>query len=301
MDLIGQSLDLLNVGCGNNFHPRWTNIDLIAGDDSVQACDLREGIPFADKSFDAVYHSHVLEHFSPEDGEKLIVECFRVLRPGGILRVVVPDLERIAQLYLEMHQHALDGKRQAEANYQWMKLELLDQLVRDRSGGLMGQYISDPQISNVEFVRQRIGREFGHCRSRSPKFNGNGEYIQEPTEANGSSTANDETARDRKISVWFTRVREKAAMKVVRYLLGRDKCDAFSEGLFRQNGEVHRWMYDRFSLSDVCVKAGFDSFKVCSASESDIESFDKFELDVVNREIRKPDSLFAECRRPENS
>ncbi len=57
---------------------------------------MRQGIPFPDRSFDVVYHSHVLEHLSKSEASKFLKECSRVLRPQGVLRVVVPDLEEIA-------------------------------------------------------------------------------------------------------------------------------------------------------------------------------------------------------------
>lgn len=61
--------------------------------------DLSHSIPFVDKSVDTIYTSHFLEHLSREDGENLLRECLRVLKPGGILRVCVPDLAYAVGLY----------------------------------------------------------------------------------------------------------------------------------------------------------------------------------------------------------
>ena len=55
--------------------------------------DLRKGIPFTDASADNIFSSHFLEHLSRSDGCQLLTECYRVLKPGGTLRVGVPDLE----------------------------------------------------------------------------------------------------------------------------------------------------------------------------------------------------------------
>lgn len=270
---------MLNVGCGRQRHPDWCNIDLIATDDSVIAHDIRNGLPFEDNSFDVVYHSHVLEHLSPEEGELLVRECRRVLKTGGVLRMVVPDLERIAELYLQMLRNAWHGDKIARANYEWMKLELLDQLVRNQSGGLMGPYMIDNAKANREFVASRAGREIESCET---------------------------TPVDRSLrrAGWTSRFREgmrrtKLAImrKAIRLLLGTTYVDAFDEGVFRQQGEIHRWMYDRFSLRELCEKHGFSGFTICRADESQIKRFSDFQLDFDGARPRKPDSLFVECRK----
>jgi SAM-dependent methyltransferase len=61
--------------------------------------NLAKGIPYADGAVDVVYHSHVLEHLDRDIAQRFLKECARVLRPGGIIRIVVPDLERAVQCY----------------------------------------------------------------------------------------------------------------------------------------------------------------------------------------------------------
>ena len=129
----------LNVGCGKHFHPAWTNLDLQARPRVIQH-DLRTRLPFPEGRFEAVYHSHVLEHLPRADGLRLLQECARVLRPKGIIRVAVPDLEAIARLYIKYLDEASQGDPQAAAAYDWIVLELLDQMVRTRSGGEMLAY-----------------------------------------------------------------------------------------------------------------------------------------------------------------
>ena len=67
----------------------------------VQRIDVRKGLPFADGSISSIYSSHTFEHFSWEESLGVAKECFRALRPGGILRVVVPDLARLVHDYLQ--------------------------------------------------------------------------------------------------------------------------------------------------------------------------------------------------------
>lgn len=267
---------LLNVGCGTHFHPAWCNVDLVSSNAQIIEHDIRRGLPFHDGSFGAVYHSHVLEHLTPEQGESLIRECHRVLTPGGVLRIVVPDLEQISRIYLKLLGQAWNGDQAAEENYEWMKLELLDQMVRHQSGGLMGPYMIDSSKSNAEFVRSRIGAELESCQSCS---------------------VTDETTEPGKIRGWLGQLKNQAAIRAVRLLLGSEKADALREGMFRQQGEIHRWMYDRLSLRKLCEKCGLVDFQVCQAQESSIGGFSGFQLDATGTAVRKPDSLFVECRK----
>jgi SAM-dependent methyltransferase len=68
---------------------------------NVVVHDLKRGIPWPDSSVDAVYHSHLLEHLDRAVAGDFLAEVFRVLRPGGVQRVVVPDLETLAREYIE--------------------------------------------------------------------------------------------------------------------------------------------------------------------------------------------------------
>ncbi len=63
--------------------------------------DLTDSIPMPDRSADFIYSSHFLEHLSPGEGQRLLHECLRVLRPGGIVRICVPDLSIAVRFYLE--------------------------------------------------------------------------------------------------------------------------------------------------------------------------------------------------------
>lgn len=69
-------------------------------------------------------------------------------------------------------------------------------------------------------------------------------------------------------------------------------------GRFRRSGEIHLWMYDRYSLGRLFHKAGFEAVKERGADESSIPAFETFCLEVVDGRVRKPDSLFVEALRP---
>lgn len=125
----------------------------------VQAHNLLQGFPFPSDHFDVVYHSQVLEHFPKEKAPAFMAECYRVLRPGGVLRVVVPDLENIAKEYLR-HLAACveDPNAVNSANYDWIMLELYDQTVRNYSGGEMAKFLSQPGLLNEDYAFTRSGR-----------------------------------------------------------------------------------------------------------------------------------------------
>jgi predicted SAM-dependent methyltransferase len=56
--------------------------------------NLLYGIPFKKESVDNIYTSHFLEHITLENGKKILRECFRVMKKGGILRICIPSIEQ---------------------------------------------------------------------------------------------------------------------------------------------------------------------------------------------------------------
>ena len=89
--------------------------------------DLRKGIPFPDRTFDCVYHSHVFEHIDRDDALPFLKECFRVLKPGGVLRVVVPDLEVLTRNYLDCLSKLPNSATMKEHSY--CLEEIFDQMI----------------------------------------------------------------------------------------------------------------------------------------------------------------------------
>ena len=61
--------------------------------------DVRRGLPFPDSSVDCLYASHLLEHLERHEAVALVGEGRRVLRSGGVFRIVVPDLAYYVDLY----------------------------------------------------------------------------------------------------------------------------------------------------------------------------------------------------------
>ena len=98
--------DLLNVGCGGNLYKNFINLDchgkrslITLYSDKIFRWDLRKKLPFDDNSFKGVYSEHCLEHLNPNESFDLILEIYRVLKPNGIARIIVPDAEKYVQYY----------------------------------------------------------------------------------------------------------------------------------------------------------------------------------------------------------
>ncbi len=275
----------LNLGCGRRFHPDWENVDFSSTGPGVRAHDLRKGIPYPDAAFDVVYHSHLLEHFPKESAPVFLRECYRVLKPGGVIRIAVPDLETIVRLYLEALEKAARGIPGWAENYDWMLLEMYDQAVREHSGGSCNEHYRQDPIPNWEFVHSRVGAEadaaLAHVRAVSKEARGEG-------------------------AKWGSKLRfvlshpwEVIQHRILRLLLSRDDYEAFQVARFRRAGEVHRWMYDAYSLARLLRAVGFCNPVKREPNESLIPNWTDYHLDVgADGKTHKPDSLFMEASKP---
>lgn len=251
---------LLNLGCGTSYHPAWTNVDIVPADRSVLRHDLQQPLPFGTATFDAVYHSHVLEHLPRVKALSFLNECRRVVRPNGVIRVAVPDFEKLARNYLKMLEGALRGEPVARERYEWSVIELIDQIARNHpDGGEMFKYLLRSPVPALDFVLERLGYEI------SSKLE-----VIDKMKREGWTPARIDKARE-----------------------GRSEKEI---GRFRVSGEVHQWMYDRYSLGMILQEAGFENPKVTTAHESAIPDFPTYNLDVLpDGAIRKPDSMFMEA------
>jgi predicted SAM-dependent methyltransferase len=87
----------LELGAGDRSMEGWTSVDM--NDNCALNLDLTEPIPFPDNSVSMIYSSHVLEHFKYTELIKLIEECLRILKPGGLFSASVPN----ARIYLNAY------------------------------------------------------------------------------------------------------------------------------------------------------------------------------------------------------
>lgn len=274
-------MDYLNLGCGTRFHPEWVNLDLGSTDPSVQTHDLRLGLPFVDKQFDFVYHSHLLEHFAVEAAEDFLCECYRVLKHNGIIRVVVPDLEQIVRLYLQSLEQIQHDHGESESDYRWIMLELYDQTVRERPGGAMIEYLKQDPIPNEAFVYGRIG---GEARKIMHILRAQLSFEQK------------KIAFTSRLKIKIKNFPRSVHTKIVKLLLGQEDYSALQIGRFRMSGEIHKWMYDCYSLSQLLEKCGFKNITRRTEVDSYLANWSIWNLDTESDgTVYKPDSLFIEA------
>jgi predicted SAM-dependent methyltransferase len=90
----------VNVGSGGFLLPGFVHVDLFGGGPAVVRWDCTSRLPFGDGAARGIRMEHFLEHVEPRQQlPSLLADCHRILEPGGILRVVVPDAGRFLQAY----------------------------------------------------------------------------------------------------------------------------------------------------------------------------------------------------------
>jgi predicted SAM-dependent methyltransferase len=257
---------LLNLGCGQRWHPDWRNVDLISTAPEVEAIDLLKPWPFEHNFYDAIYCSHVLEHIPRKTAPQFVRQCWDVLKPGGILRIVVPDLEGICREYLHQLEAARNNVPGAHLRHRWMTLELLDQMVRTESGGLMGKLWCAKPLEEKPYIIDRLGEEAAYWI----------EFLAQQD---------------------FGIISHPEAPDIASHLAD---VSPQQEQTFRDSGEIHRWMYDELSLQRLLQNSGFVECLRTDCQQSRIPGFGTYYLDSNERgEAFKPDSLYMEAKKPD--
>lgn len=157
----------INVGCGPVQPEGWVNIDSsnrarfasrLHWLDSLfvrlrilpptefgprtQSQNVHKGLRFSDNSVSAVYSGEMLEHFTQEQGQRFLAEAFRVLAPGGVLRIRVPDNYRFWKNYVTEFErvHALPREDWHRQHTRWIEMFFRDICVRKSMLRSMGHY-----------------------------------------------------------------------------------------------------------------------------------------------------------------
>ena len=91
----------LHLGCGTNIQPGWVNIDREARAPGVVTDVDPAALPYPDGTVSEILAEHVFEHFSFSEEQEVWLELARVLHPGGVLTIEVPDFEWVCRTFLE--------------------------------------------------------------------------------------------------------------------------------------------------------------------------------------------------------
>ena len=248
---------ILNLGCGSKIHPKMINIDFFPLHSSVIKYNLLEPLSFKNNSIDLVYHANLLEHFDRSDGYKFLKDNYRILKKDGILRISVPNLENICREYIKI----LGKKKINKKKLLWIKIELLDQIARNKPGGEMSE-ILNKKNSLKSYIKQRIGN-----------FKIKKEFLINKMSLN------------------------RVIKKMWTIILG-SLSQNWKIGKFRSSGEVHLWMYDQFSLKEILYEIGFKKTNLVNPYKSSSKWWLDNNLDISENGFPcDPNNLFLEAKK----
>lgn len=244
----------------------------------VRSISLLDKLPLRQSCASVIYCSHFSEHIPHLKLIDFLNECFRTLNPGPTVRLFTPDLEEMCSEYLAQRSAGHDEKADL------VTLCILDQCVRQDSGGLLGRFFSEmPQKSPclVDYVFFCTG-----YRDESVNCNNNRQMISRVMNAlsNPSKTVS-----------WFL----PKYSKTLSYLFPK----AFRQQniSFSAVGVRHQWLYDYSSLSRLLLEIGFLDVKREYFNSSRIPNFPFYPLDTTENGFPRKgkESMFVEASRPE--
>jgi hypothetical protein len=219
-------------------------------------------LDFADNTFDSVYANHIFEHLSPAEGDRCVRRLYDVLRPGGACRVSVPDLEQICRDYLAALEEAARGLQQRQlTRYSWAVMAIFEQMVRDRSGGMMADAVSRGDYDDTQ-LRELFGDGLRPLVDRADRRTGPAEALRPSSGRSGL----------------------RQIVRRVRAILSPpppEGADGWRSHP-RFTKEAVRWMYDRVSLGQLLERAGFQEVRKVDHTSSRIPRWADYDFDRSN-------------------
>ena len=160
---------LVNIGAGNQGKEGWINLDGCKQPGINCLYDCRKRLPFPDNSVKGIFSEHFFEHIDyTEEVPFFLSECYRVLMPGGVIRLIVPDIEKFIKCYCE------DG---------WEDLIALRPLIEDRTDlSFKCKYNVKMELLNVvlrQGFQHKYGYDYDNLRFLLLKFGFSTVYRQE--------------------------------------------------------------------------------------------------------------------------
>ena len=272
----------INLGCGTVFidSPQWINLDFDSSNKAIRKANLLNTLPLKENSASVIYSSHFFEHIPRSCIQDFLKECFRVLKQNGVLRFVLPDLENMALTYLKYRENGDHVKAD------FVVMEIIDQCVRGKSGGELGQLfklLSEKSTLKKEgminFIRERTGENlYEHSNS----------YV----------TKNMIIQKIYKIPRALMRKFQKAWISMC--LLGLPPAFRKQNISLAEIGERHQWLWDFNQLQTELKKVGFNGVIKCTANTSSIPDFPFYPLDLDDDKLPRKgnQSMFVEAYKP---
>jgi predicted SAM-dependent methyltransferase len=136
---------LVNIGAGDNGFDGWVNVDVAKKPKINCRFDCRKRLPFPNESVAVIYSEHFFEHLDyTEEVPLFLQECLRVLQLNGVLRLVVPDGEKLLRAYVS------EG---------WEEISRIESLGRDHADPWVGNF---RYHTKMEVVNQRFRQGYEH-------------------------------------------------------------------------------------------------------------------------------------------
>lgn len=200
-------------------------------------------MPFPSDKFDILYCSHFFEHIPRRYVQRFLSECRRVIKPGGLIRLVMPDSEEMFATYLELRSKDMH----LEADF--VMMEIIDQCVRDKGGGEFGAFFS--MLRSMNETDQSYWHNFVVSRWGS---------LDDDLRKLPQSTSVMHSRRNLLLSptLFVDKIRSR-----LRSALHRLGLSLLNPSFLRQNvslagiGEKHCWLWDFYQLKCVLESAGF--------------------------------------------
>lgn len=265
----------LNIACGNSFVEGWVNLDFSPSSSAVRKANLLAPLPFENNSVDVIYCSHFIEHIPRAMVMGFLAECFRILIPGGRIRLVCPDLEELSQTYLN------ERKSEQHTKADFLMLEMLDQCIRTSSGGELMKYYesleSSPELHTemIAYVKARTGHVIHAADCNIP-------------------------------NKWLRLLDARLLLMKLQQIYCKTVILLLPKAFRLQNvslssvGERHTWIYDFHSLNQALLKAGFEQVKKLTAQTSNITDFPFSPLDIDSDGTPRKgaESMYVEALKP---
>lgn len=156
----------LHLGCGKRYIPGFVHLDSVPAPHLDHVQDLRKLPQFTDGSAELIYACQVIEYFDREEIVDVLAEWRRVLIPGGILRLSVPNFEVISRLYsagleLEWFLGTLYGKiSDGSGGYQYHRTTYDEQSLRKL---LLNSGFVKPELWRWQDVEHRDVDDFSQA------------------------------------------------------------------------------------------------------------------------------------------